>query len=343
MDSFGQSLNNAGIHIAPGLFIAIIAGGVIFIVALIVAVVFVHRRSKRQMMQGAFEKTSFSVTALTYPRPPLPTYQSSSSFPADREAQKQQDLVGREVRQQEQTYLQLMSDLQRPASRTDTPSLPDQAPRQPYHPAPRTVQWDPTPRSPLAYPIAPSFPPPPPIPTSAVADAKLLGAVGLKRGPSVRSLDSESEYSVASAPYDAQDRTYQPFTLGLAPIPASPSTPKWPSSPGGSYAWPKRQRASQMPAERAPETYANVRWKTGDDSVEPAASTPVAQAFPTVASSLSPGPPLLRINVPPPTQYRLSSASTTSVSTAQLFYTQASAASSSPTLPTPQPSPQPRF
>jgi len=355
MGSFAQFLDNAGIHIAPGLFIGIIAGGVVFVVVLVVAVVLVHRRSKRKMMEGAFDKTAFSVAALTLPRPPLPTYPSASpSFPPDREAQKRDDLVGREVRQQEQTYLQLMTDLQRPASRTGTLTLPDQAPRRPPFQPPRMMQWDPAPRSPLtAYPIVTAPLSPPPISTPAVADVKALGVAQLQRGPSVRSIDSASEYSVASAPRDPQERTYQPFTLGLAPIPASPSTPKWPLSPGG-YAWPKRQRAS-IRQELAPEFYDKVRWKTGDDSVEPAASTPVAQAFPTssipvvqafpgalrtVSSPTSPGPPL-RVNVHPPAQRPLSSDSTATASTAQLFYAHASANSSSPTLPTPQPSPRP--
>ncbi|KAJ7045702.1 hypothetical protein C8F04DRAFT_446086 [Mycena alexandri] len=139
MGSFAQFLDNAGIHIAPGLFIAIIVGGVIFVVVLVVAIVLVHRRSKRKIMQGAFDKTSFSVAALTLPRPPLPTYPTASpSLPPDREAQKQHDLVGRE----------------RPGFRTGTPTLPDQAPRRPPFHAPRMMQWDPAPRSPLtAYPI----------------------------------------------------------------------------------------------------------------------------------------------------------------------------------------------
>ncbi|KAJ6587162.1 hypothetical protein DFH09DRAFT_1142792 [Mycena vulgaris] len=274
---------------------------------------------------------------MTHPRPPLPTYQTSPrSSLIDREAQ-QQDLVGREVRQQEETYMQLMMDLQRPVSRTGSP-LPSQAPREPPYHAPRMVPWEPTqvapPRSSLtAYSVTAPAPPPP-----VAADPKSLSAVQLKRGPSVRSLDSASEYSVASAPYDAQERTYQPFNLGLVTIPASPSTPKWPSSPG-SYVWPKRQRASQIREELAPETYAKVRWRTDDESIEPAVATPVALAIPpalrSVSSPTSPGP-ALRINVPPPVHYPTNSDSPGTASTASaahLYYTQASATSSRSPLP----------
>lgn len=245
--------------------------------------------------------------------------------------------------------MQLMMDLQRPASRAGTPSLPSQAPREvPYH-LPRMVQRDPTqvalPQSPLTalYPVVASVPTPPPVATLSVPDGN---AAQLKRGLSVRSLDSASEYSVASAPRDGQEATYQSFTLGQPPVPASPSTPKWPSS-AGSYVWPKRQRASQIRKELAPETYAKVRWITDDETTEPAAVIPVAQALPpaprSVSSPTSPGT-ALRINVPPPLNYRTNSDSPDSASTAHLFYTNASATSSSPTLPTPQPrSPQRPF
>ncbi|KAJ6500069.1 hypothetical protein C8R47DRAFT_1317372 [Mycena vitilis] len=333
MASLAQFLDSSGIHMSPALFIGIIAGGLLFIIILVVTVVYVHRRSKRQMMEGAFDKSAFS--AVGFPQPPLPTYQSSPrSSSIDREAQHH-DLVGRQAQQQEATYLQLMTDLQRPASRTGTPTLPDQAPRAlPFH-MPTMAQRDPgrvaLPRSPLtAYPVV-SAPPPPAVATPAAAHTKTLSAAQLKRGLSVRSLDSASEYSVASAPRDPQDRTYQPFTLGLSTVPASPITPKWPSSPG-TYMWPKRQRASQIREELAPETYAKVRWITDDDSIEPAVSSPVAQAFPrSVASPISPGPPL-RINVPLPVHYPVTSVeSPASASTAHLYYANASAASSSPT------------
>jgi len=362
--TFAQFLDNAGIHLSPAVFIAIIAGGLVFITILVITVIYVHRRSKRQMMDGAFDKTAFSVVALTHPRPPLGLYQSSPrSSPIDREAQ-QHDLVGREVRQQEATYMQLMTDLQRPASRTETPTLPNQTPREPPYHVPRMAQLDlgPPPRSPLtAYPVVtttPSPSPPPPIAIPPpVADLQFLNAAQLKRGPSVRSQDSTvSEYSVASAPRDPQERTYRPFTLGLPTVPASPSTPitpKWPSSPG-TYVWPKRQRASQIREELAPETYAKVRWKTDDESIEPAATIPVAQAVPStptglvfgapapalrsVSSPTSPGP-ALRINVPPPVHYRTNSDSPTSATTAHLYYANASFASTSP----PPPQQPPRY
>ncbi|KAJ7497548.1 hypothetical protein FB451DRAFT_1386782 [Mycena latifolia] len=354
MVSFAQFLDNSGIHMQPAVLIGIIAGGLLFIIILIIAVVYVHRRSKRQIAAGAFDKSAFSVASFTHPRPPLPTYQSSPrSFLIDREAQ-QHDLVGREVRQQESNYMQLMRDIQRPASRAGQP-LPNQTPRQPpHHAPPRMTNRDPTqvalPRSPLtAYPVATApLPAPPPFATLPVDEAETTTAVQLKRGLSVRSLDSASEYSVASAARSdgQQERTYQPFNLGLATIPASPSTPltpKWPSSPG-SYVWPKRQRASQIRAELAPETYAKVRWRTDDESTEPAATIPVAHALPSapaptmrsVSSPTSPGPPL-RITVPPPPPvalYRMSSDSAASASTAQLYYANASTTrSSSPTLP----------
>ncbi|KAJ7091144.1 hypothetical protein C8R44DRAFT_817155 [Mycena epipterygia] len=348
MVSFAQFLDNSGIHLEPGVFIGIIAGGLVFIIVLVIAVVYVHRRNKRLMMAGAFDKSAFTVVSFTHPRPPLPTYHQSSprSSLIDREAQ-QQDLVGREVRQQEQTYMQLMMDLQRPVSRAGTPSLPSQTPREvPYH-LPRMVQRDPTqvalPQSPFTalYPVVAPVPTPPPVATLSIPDGK---ATQLKRGLSIRSLDSASEYSVASAPRDGQEPTYQSFTLGLSPVPASPSTPKWPSSPG-SYVWPKRQRASQIRKELAPETYAKVRWITDDETTETAAVIPVAlpPAPRSVSSPTSPGP-ALRINVPPPVHYRTNSDSPASASTAQLFCTNASATSSSPTLPSPQPrSPQRPF
>ncbi|KAJ7496025.1 hypothetical protein B0H11DRAFT_881466 [Mycena galericulata] len=338
MVSFAQFLNNAGIHLEPGVFVGIIAGGVLFIVLLVIAVVYVHRRSKRQMMAGAFDKSAFSVANVTYLRPPLPVHKlSPPSSLVDPESQ-QQDMVGREVQQQEQTYLQLMMDLQRPSSRTEVPPLPSQAPRQPPYHVPRMVQRDPTqvalPQSPLAaYPaVAEPAHRPPPVATLAPSSAAQL-----KRGLSVRSLDSVSEYSVASAPRDPQERTYQPFNLNLTTIPASPSTPNWPSSPG-SYVWPARRRASQMREELAPETYAKVRWRAGEESIEPTLTTPVAHALPPAVSPVTP-PRALRINVPPPV-HRTTSDSSDSISTAHLFYANASANSTSPTIPRAIPGPQ---
>ncbi|KAJ7163581.1 hypothetical protein C8R43DRAFT_286830 [Mycena crocata] len=358
MVSFAQFLDDSGIHLQPAAFIGIIAGGVLFIIILIVAIVYFHRRSKRKMLAGEFDKSAFSVVSLTHPRPPLPTYHSSPrSFSIDREAQ-QQELVGREVRQQEATFSQLIMDLQRPSSQPGAPALPSQAPREIPHPSPRMVQWDTTqvtlPRSPLtAYPVvtAPMPATPPPVATLAISPATPLNAATaqLKRGVSVRSLDSTaSEYSMASAAYDPQERTYQPFNLSLDTIPASPATPNWPSSPG-SYVWPKRQRASQIRQELAPETYAKVRWKTDDDSVEPASTIPMALALPPMPTTLrsvsSPTSPL-RIHVPPPAavHHRTISDSSESASTAQLYYANASTASSSPTIPSfaPPRSPQPR-
>ncbi|KAJ7772609.1 hypothetical protein DFH07DRAFT_802556 [Mycena maculata] len=347
MASFAQFLNNDGIHMEPAEFIGIIAGGVVLLILLIATIIYLHRRSKRrsklEMITGEFDKSAWNVVSLTRPHPPLPPQQSSRPSWGDPESQK--DVVGRQVRQQEQTYMQLMSDLRRPSSRTDTPPLPSQAPREPYG-MPRMVQRDPTqvtlPRSPLTalYPAV-AAPTPPPVATLAPPGARAGGAQ-LKRGPSVRSLDSASEYSVASAPSDLQERTYQPFNLGLATIPASPSTPtKWPSSPG-SYVWPKRQRTSLMREELAPETYAKVRWRTDENSIEPDVAIPVAQALApairSVSSPTSPGP-TLRINVPPSVQYldNPDSAATGQFytpNTAQ-FYADASATSSSPTVRTP--------
>ncbi|KAJ7268812.1 hypothetical protein B0H12DRAFT_1320612 [Mycena haematopus] len=322
---------------SPALLIAVIAGGVVFVVVLVVAVVYVHRRSKRQMMDGAFDKTAFSVVALAHPRPPLGLYQSSSgTSPGDPEAQ-QHDLVGRGVRQQEATYLQLMTDLQRPTSRPETPSLPNQTPRMVM------VHRDPV-SSPLAaYPVV--APPPPRPPVAMLSPVAPLSAVQLTRGPSMRSLDSTvSEYSVASAPRDTQERTYKPFTLNLPTVPASPATPQWPSSPQ-TYVWPKRQRASQIREELAPETYA-MRWKTEGESIEPPAPTPVAQAVPSTPTGLvfavpavrlvssptaPPGPP---INVPPSVYYP---DSPTSATTAHLYYANASPATTSPTRHPPRP------
>ncbi|KAJ6625902.1 hypothetical protein B0H10DRAFT_599114 [Mycena sp. CBHHK59/15] len=334
----------------PVEFIGIIAGGLLFVLILTLLVVYVHRRSKRQMMAGEFDKSAFSVVSLTHPRPPLPSNTPSPrSSLIDREAQKQ-ELVGREVQQQEQTYMQLMAALQtRPGSRTGTLPLPNQAPRVPYH-----AHWmvqiptarDPTeialPQSPLtAYPVG-SAPPPVTMLAVSTATASNRGASQLKRGLSVRSIESASEYSVASAPRDPQEHAYQPFAL--APIPASPKTPvtpKWPSSPG-SYAWPKRQRASLIRTELAPETYSKVRWKVGDDAEEPEVSTPTALALPPTKSMSPPSAPMtpLRINVPPPVHYRaISDSHDASVE----FYANASASSSSPTLPDPsQPPRSPR-
>jgi hypothetical protein len=54
------------------------------------------------------------------------------------------------------------------------------------------------------------------------------GATALRRGNSVRSVDSESIYSTASAPLDSHDRVFQPWRLD--PIPSSPAEPTSPSS-----------------------------------------------------------------------------------------------------------------
>ncbi|KAF8210472.1 hypothetical protein K438DRAFT_1809763 [Mycena galopus ATCC 62051] len=288
------------------------------------------------MMAGAFDKTAISVMAFTHPRPPLGLFQSPprpSLVVVDPEAQ-QHDLVGREVRQQEATYLQLMTDLQRPTSRTGSPTLPNQTPRM--------VQRDPVPSSLAAYPAVTSLSPPVAVPAPIAS----LGAVQLKRGLSVRSVDSTvSEYSVASAIRDPQDRTYKPFALTLPTVPASPAAPQWPSSPR-SYIWPKRQPVSQIREELAPETYA-MRWKT-DESVEPPAAIPVAQAVPSTPTGLIFGappvrpvlPPIssplaLRIHVPPPVHYP---DSPTSATTAHLYYANASSATTSPKRePPPQP------
>ncbi|KAJ7079099.1 hypothetical protein B0H15DRAFT_954195 [Mycena belliarum] len=393
---FAQFLDKSGIHMQPAVFIAIIIGGFLFLITLVVTVIYVHRRSKRQIAEGAFDKSAFSVVSLTHPRPPLPIYQlSPRTVLQDREAQKH-DLVAREVRQQEANYMQLMRDIQRPASRAGTTTLPDQTPRLPYHP-PRVVNRDPAqaapPRSPLtaypavenhdhvqiavpgspltAYPVLGNREPthvalpisaftayplvatPPPV---AVLDAVPTNAAQLQRGLSVLSLESTaSEYSMASAVRDEQQERYQPFHLGLPPIPASPSTPltpKWPSSPG-SYVWPKRQRASQIRQELAPDTYAKVRWITDDESSEPAAAIPVAHAIPPSSaleetSSVSHMRPP-RINVPPPVaQSRTSSDSTTTSSSTVLRYYAAASGTRSPTPTMPDfsfaipPRPQPQ-
>jgi hypothetical protein len=260
-----------------GLFVGIIAGGVLLVVLLIAIVVYVHRRNKRKLKEGAFDKPALSVLSLAQPRPPLPVYHSSyrDNSLDDREAQQQ--LVGREVMQQEATYQQLMRDLQRPSSRADTESLPDQAPRDmTAFRRPPMQQREPI-RSPLTAP--PLITAPPPVALTQPADK----ASHLQRGLSVRSLDSASEsiYSTTSAPYSTRDANegYQSFTAALPAIPASPTTPKWPSSPNP-YVWPKRQRASVIRDELAPETYAKVRWKTQGAAPPATGTNPVAQALP---------------------------------------------------------------
>ncbi|KAJ6499122.1 hypothetical protein C8R45DRAFT_1210953 [Mycena sanguinolenta] len=314
------------------LLIAVIAGGVVFVVVLAITVVYVHRRSKRQMKEGAFDKTAFSgaaVVALAAPRPPLGLYQSSPR--PDPEAQRH-DLVGREVRQQEAAYMQLMTDLQRPASRTDSAALPNQTPRM-------MVQRDPV-SSPLAaYPVATAPAPPPPV--ALPPPAASLRPPQLQRGFSIRSRDSTaSEYSVASAPRDAQEITYKPFALNLPTIPASPATPKWPASPG-TYVWPKRQRASQIREALAPETYA-MRWKIDSESVEPPAPTPVARAVPSTPTGLAFAPSTSTgLVFAPPVKLVSSRAATgpapqdpdspNSATTAHLYYANASPATTSPT------------
>ncbi|KAF7321741.1 hypothetical protein MKEN_00695800 [Mycena kentingensis (nom. inval.)] len=277
--SFAQFLRNAGINMAPGLFVGIIAGGLLFVIALVVAIVFVRRRNKRKMRQGAFDKPTLSVLTLAQPRPSLP-------IPDDTEAQHK--LVGREMLQQEATYRQLMIDLHRPSSRANTPSLPDQAPRDISALRRPPIMQEPSPMHiTVPPPTAPVTPP----------STDLL-----KRGLSVRSADSASLYSTTSAPYSthANEATYQPFATELPAIPASPSTtmsPKWPSSPAP-YIWPKRQRASLIRDELAPETYSKVRWKT--DASESASPAPVVQALPSTPTTPSRGREL-RIQVPPTT------------------------------------------
>ncbi|KAK7000678.1 hypothetical protein R3P38DRAFT_1821590 [Favolaschia claudopus] len=353
--TFAQFLTNAGITMSPAEFIGIIAGGVVFLILLIIIVVHVHRRNKRQMKNGALDKTAFSVMALAHPRPPLGPFQGSpqgspDSFLIDREAQ-QHDLIGREVRQQEQTYLQLMMDLQRPISRNSTPPLPNQAPRELSHYAPNMAQrsilpvsvTNPTASAPSAQTPLPEATPP------HIPDPAFLPNSQLSRGISMRSQDStESEYSVASAARDPQERSYKPFTLSLATVPASPITPAWPASPG-SYAWPKGQRSSQIRDELAPETYSKVRWKTNSQimAAEPVAAIPVAQAVPSTpvggafgsraAPLVSVPPPALRIHVPPPTHHRTisESDSSTSVSTAHLYYANNALSPSSSQKPRP--------
>ncbi|KAF7306092.1 hypothetical protein HMN09_00764300 [Mycena chlorophos] len=298
MSSFAQTLKNAGISLAPGLFIGICAAGVVLLVLLVVGIVMcVRARTKRKIMDGAFDKPTLSALSLAQPRPSLPNYYY------DAEAQQQQhEVVGRGVQQQEATYQQLLRDLQRPSSRTGSP-LPDQSPRdmtEYRHAAP-----------------APVIVAPPPAATALTRP--MLKPSPLKRGLSVRSVDSASEsvYSVASAPLDAHEQNYQSFAATLPPVPASPSTPitpKWPSSPNA-YVWPKRQRASVIRTELAPETYNKVRWRT--DSSETVPSSPVAQALPASG---------LRINVPRPT----ADADPGSAGTANVYYTPTSAAFAPP-------------
>ncbi|KAJ7072101.1 hypothetical protein C8F01DRAFT_229276 [Mycena amicta] len=289
MVSFAQFLENAGIHMAPGLFIAIIAGGILFVLILIGVIVYVHGRNKRKMQ--AFDKPAISVLSLAQPRPPLPLFRDS-----DPEAQRS-EFVGREVIQQEATYQQLIRDLQRPSG---TPTLPNQTPRDHSNLGhsnlgrPSMKQHEPLhiPLPPTAYPVVAT---PPPVATALIPPADKTSQ--LKRGQSVRSLDSASVYSIASAPPDAHEPAYQGFTMPLPSIPASPSTPitpKWPSSPGP-YVWPKRQRASLIREELAPETYAKVRWRTDSESADAVGSIPVAQALPSTPTA----PQGLRINIPP--------------------------------------------
>ncbi|KAJ7200714.1 hypothetical protein C8J57DRAFT_1544281 [Mycena rebaudengoi] len=341
--SFAKSLEAAGIQMSPAVFITIIAAGVVFILVLIITIIYIRRRNRRKMKSGDLDTASFSVITFAHPRPPLPpasyqhppppSHQYSHPNPfnppppaADVREVKTHQLVVREVQHQEDTYSHLMLALQKPAG---APSLPNQSPRLPYTPTPREMA---PPRSPFRahsplYPDPPSTPPPPvALPAPPPASLAVPGAVQLKRGLSVRSMESESEYSVASAPYDAQD-TYQPFTLNLPAIPASPSTPKWPSSPGA-YAWPKRDHTSSsvIRDELAPETYAKVRWRESrmQESQNLNIPTPVARAQ-------SPGHPMaLRINVPPPSPLHYATNSEDSVAA---FYANAAGSSSSPTHP----------
>jgi len=266
MGSFSQFLESLGIHLQPAAFIGIIAGALLFFIVFVITIVYVHRRTKRKITEGVFDKPDISILSLTHPRLPLPVRHSSSrSSLVDRQVH-QQDIVGREVRQQEATYAQLIADLQKPVSL----ELPNQTPRE-Y--TPQMTQWDATQAAP------------------AIED-KSLGAPRLQRH-SIRSLDSASVYSVASALPDAPERTHQSFNA-LTTIPASP---QWPTSPGP-YIWPKRQRSSLIRDELAPETYARAKWRTDGKSVDPTATIPVARSVNEVTRTA----PALRINVDHPPQ-----------------------------------------
>ncbi|KAJ7647105.1 hypothetical protein FB45DRAFT_892391 [Roridomyces roridus] len=311
MVSFTQFLLNAGIPLSPAVFVAIIAGGLFLIVLLVVLIVYLHRRSKRKAKD--VNKTTFTFADIAQPHPPLPPSRDTSFDP--------EDVLSRESRQQEQTYMQLMVDLQRPTWGPNVPPLPDQAPRQ----LPPHLRPPPTSNPPVTAPT------PPPLVATSTAGVQTRD-VALKRRMSVRSHDSTaSEYSTASAPVDFQERIYQPFNLTLATVPASPATPKWPSTPG-SYAWPKR--TTVIRDELAPETYAKVRWLTNDDSVEPAFAPPVAHALvPAVGPVLASLRPNIMIG-PPPVHRRNASDRPES---AAYFYANESAAISSPTKPPPTP------
>ncbi|KAF7315453.1 hypothetical protein MIND_00060200 [Mycena indigotica] len=257
MHSLAQTLQNAGINIAPGLFIGIVVAGAILLFVVVIGVtLYVCSRKNRRIQQGAFDKPSIPVLSLAQSQPPLP-HTKPLPYHTDPEAQRH-DLVGREVMQQESTYQQLIRDLQRPPSRTNTPALPNQTPRDfstLSHPPMKQHRPMPLSPPPLVYLAVP--PPVATVPRSAE----------LKRGQSVRSLDTVSVYSSASAPRDADEIGHQSFAPTLPPVPQSPSTPitpKWPSSPSP-YVWPKRQRASQIRDELAPETYAKVRWRTDSE------------------------------------------------------------------------------
>jgi len=257
MGSFSKFLESLGIHLQPAAFIGIIAGALLLFLVFVIGVVYVHRRTKRKIMEGAFDKPDISILSFTHPRPPLLARHSSSrSSLVGREVQ-QQDIVGREVRQQEATYAQLIADLQKPVAL----ALPNQTPRE-Y--TPWMGQWDAT-----------EVDTPSSLAARAVEDTS-LGAPHLQRGHSIRSLDSASVYSVASALPDAPGRAHQSFNA-LATFPA-------PQSPGP-YIWPKRQRLSLIRDDLAPETYAKARWRTDGESVDPTATIPVARSVPSAKKS----------------------------------------------------------
>jgi hypothetical protein len=270
-------------NIGPPVIVGIIAGVTVLNLALAIAWCTLKRRrsqAKRRLIATPYDKSSSTITL---PSTSLPKTSPPQVTPG-----------------QSQTYLQMIMSIQSPHQ----PTL-SYRPRQSFSSASsRTV---------LSKPPKPVLPK---IKTGSMHlpaakssnEALTIPASILQRGPSVRSLDTESVYSAASAPLDFHDRMFQPRQLET--IPGSPVTPSsWgnhladplPSTmPESDYVWPRRRRASLIREELAPETYMKIRWKSQpqeeaglESSPEPPTSSRPHSDKRTISMlSIPPVPPL---------------------------------------------------
>jgi len=258
VNSFIAYLSRRETHVPPPIIAAIVAGSVSLFLILGLMWCYLRRRRKQtrklKMIAAPYEKSTspISFPSLAQPRPPLPpqTKLPSSSpeqLPPQNYAQiltalqttRRASMIAKSRRKQDKQPSLLQA--------RDALSNHPHAQRRPHLYVTNGL-------SSSASSIRSS------LPTKLPSQTRPL-----HRGLSVRSADSASVYSAASAPLDFHDRVFQSWPLDA--VPASPTAP-WPVAPDEGYIWPTvNDSPTAIREELMRETHMNpkLRWKLNTD------------------------------------------------------------------------------